>query len=122
MRDLQLRLSREKGISFSVCGVGGHDRHGQVERVIRSVQESLKDSGLGQKILHATGLQTLCKLVESQYNNLPLGFHYSRAADNTPLLRIISLNMLRTGRLNQRSMEGPVRLPESRKEGERRRF
>ena len=116
LRDLQLRLSREKGISFSVCGVGGHDRHGQVERVIRSVQESLKDSGLGQKILHATGLQTLCKLVESQYNNLPLGFHYSRAADNTPLLRIISPNMLRTGRSNQRSMEGPVRLPENRKE------
>ena len=84
--------------------------------MIRSVQESLKDSGLGQKILHATGLQTLCKLVESQYNNLPLGFHYSRAADNTPLLRIISPNMLRTGRLNQRSMEGPIRLPENRKE------
>ena len=116
LRDLQLRLSREKGISFSVCGVGGHDRHGQVERVIRSVQESLADSGLKTKILHATGLQTLCKLVESQYNNLPIGFHYSRAADNTPLLRIITPNMLRTGRVNQRSMEGPVRLPESRKE------
>ena len=116
LRDLKLRLHREKGISFSVCGVGGHDRHGHVERVIRSLQESLADCGLGQKILHATGLQTLCKMVESQYNNLPIGFHYSRAADNTPLLKILTPNMLRTGRVNQRSMDGPVKLPDSRKE------
>ena len=81
LRDLQMRLHSEKGINFSVCGVGGHDRHGQVERVIRSVQESLNDCGLQEKVLHATGLQTLCKLVESQYNNIPIGYHYSRAAD-----------------------------------------
>ena len=57
-----------------------------------------------------------CKLVESQYNNLPIGFHYSRGADNTSLLKMLTPNMLRTGRINQRSMEGPVRIPESRKE------
>ena len=113
-RDLQLRLHREKGISISVCGVAGHDRHGHVERVIRSVQESLEDAGLKQKILHATGLQTLCKLVESQYNNLPLGYHYSRAADNTSLLKILTPNQLRIGRVNKRSLDGPIKLPESR--------
>ena len=113
-RDLQLTLHREKGISFSVCGVGGHDRHGHVERVIKSLQEGLEDSGLKREILHATGLQTLCKLVESQYNNLPLGFHYSRAADNTAALRILTPNMLRVGRVNKRSLDGPIQLPKSR--------
>ena len=115
-RDLQLRLHREKGISFSVCGVGGHDRHGHVERVIQSIQKSLEDSGLRREILHATGLQTLCKLVESQYNNLPLGFHFSRSADNTPILRILTPNMIRIGRINSRSLDGPIKLPESRME------
>ena len=60
--DLQLRLHREKGISLSVCGVKGHDKH--VERVIHSLQQSLKDCGLKHEILHVTGLQTLCPLVE----------------------------------------------------------
>ena len=101
-RDLQLRLHREKGISFSVCGVGGHDRHGHVERVIQSLQEGLEDSGLKREILHATGLQTLCKLVESQYNNLPLGFHFSRSADNNAALGILTPNMLRVGRVNKK--------------------
>jgi hypothetical protein len=115
-RDLQLRLHREKGIAISVCGVSGHDRHGHVERVIRSIQESLSDCGLKKKILHATGLQTLVKLVESQYNNLPIGYHYSRSADNTPLLRILTPNMLRVGRINKRSLDGPIKLPEKRME------
>ena len=104
-RDLKLRLHKEKGISISVCGVGGHDRHGHVEAIVKSVQESLEDCGLKQKILHATGLQTLCKLVETQYNNLPLGYHYSRAADNIALLKILTPNMLRIGRSNQRSLD-----------------
>ena len=115
-RDLQLRLHREKGIAITVCGVAGHDRHGHVERVIRSLQESLSDCGLRKKILHATGLQTLVKLVESQYNNLPLGYHYGRAADNTPLLRILTPNMLRIGRVNKRSLDGPIMLPQGRME------
>ena len=113
-RDLQLNLLREKGISFSVCAVAGHDKHGHVERIIQSIQTGLTDSGLKSKILHATGLQSLCKLIESQYNNLPLGFHYGRSADNTQLLKIITPNMLRIGRVNSRSLDGPIRLPESR--------
>ena len=113
-RDLKLQLHRQKGISFNVCGVSGHDKHGHVERVIQSVQQGLEDSGLRQKHLHATGLQTLCKLVESQYNNLPLGYHYSRSADNTPMLKMITPNMLRIGRINSRSLDGPIKLPASR--------
>lgn len=115
-RDLKLALHREKGITVNLCPVGGHDRHGHVERVIRSVQESFYDCGLDKAILHATGLQTLCKLVENQYNNLPLGYHFGRDADNTALLKIITPNMLRIGRVNKRSMDGPIRIPANRQE------
>ena len=108
-RDLQLTLHREKGINISLCPVAGH-----VERVIRSVQEGFTDSGMKSRILHATGLQTVCKLIESQYNNLPIGYHYGRSADNSPLLRIITPNMLRIGRVNKRSLDGPIRLPAKR--------
>ena len=116
LRDLQLRLLNEKNINFSVCPVTGHDKHGHVERVIRSLQESFNDCGLKKVILHATGLQTLCKLAESQYNNLPLGYHYDRDADNSPLLRILTPNMLRVGRVNKRAVDGPIRIPKSRLE------
>ena len=116
LRDLQLRLSREKGIKLSVCPVMGHDRHGHVERVIRSIQESFMDSGLVNSVIHATGLQTVCKLVENQYNNLPLGYHYGRDENNSALLKIITPNMLRVGRVNKRSVDGPMRLPKDRSE------
>ena len=61
--------------------------------------------------LHATGLQTLAKLVENDLNNLPLGFSYGRDANNTPLLKLITPNLLKIGRLNGRALEGPVRFP-----------
>ena len=85
-----------------------------MERVIRSLQESLADCGLGKKVLHATGLQTLGKLIESQYNNLPIGFHHGRSGDNTSLLKILTPNMLRVGRINSRSLDGPIKLPAQR--------
>ena len=61
--------------------------------------------------LHATGLQTFAKLVENQMNNLPLGFSFENSDNNTPLLKIITPNMLRLGRLNSRALQGPLRLP-----------
>merc|ERR1711940_107911 len=63
------------------------------------------------QMLHATGLQTFAKLVENQMNNLPLGFSYENSDNNTPLLKIITPNMLRLGRLNSRALQGPLRLP-----------
>ena len=65
IRDLQQQLHREHQIIFTVCPVGGHNQHGQVERVIRSVQQGLDDCGLKKERLHATGVQqTLFKIVE----------------------------------------------------------
>ena len=61
--------------------------------------------------LHATGLQTLAKLIENDINNVPIGFSYGRDADNTPLLNLINPNLLKIGRLHSRALDGPVRFP-----------
>ena len=110
IRDVQQQVHREFGIVFTVCPVGGHSQHGQVERVIRSLQQSLDDCGLKKERLHATGLQTLCKIVENAYNSLPIGYSYDRDQDNTQILKIICPNMLKMGHKNQRQLEGPIRL------------
>ena len=111
IKDLEHQLHTEKGIVFDVCPVSGHNQHGQVERVIRSVQESLKDCGVDKLRLHATGLQTFLKLVENTYNNAPMGYSHGRDADNGAILKTISPNMMRVGRNNERALEGNFRLP-----------
>ena len=111
LKNLQLQLFQEKGIKFEVCSVGGHNEHGLVERVIRTLQESLEEAGLKSRKLTATGLQTLCKLVENDYNNIPLGFKFDRDQDNTETLKMITPNMCRLGRINTRALSGPLRLP-----------
>ena len=110
LRDLKHRLYQEHGVLFEECAVSGHDQHGKVERAIRTVQDSLEDIGLKNMRIHSMGLQTLCKQVENAYNNLPLGYRYSRDHDNTESLRILSPNMIRIGRINSRAVDGPVKL------------
>ena len=111
LKDLQLRCYKEQGIRCEVAPVSGHNFHGLIERKIRSVQESFDKIGLSSKRGHATGLQTIAKLIENTLNNLPLGFSYGRSDENTPLLRLITPNMLRLGRLNSRAIDGPVKFP-----------
>ena len=72
MRGLQHRLERQHGIDFKFSSVAGQNQHGHVERVICSVQESYNDCGRLTKRYNATSLQTLDKLVQNNYNNLPL--------------------------------------------------
>ena len=111
IRDLKYHLHKEWGIVFDVCPVSGHNQHGQVERVIKSVQESLEDCGVKNLRLHSTGLQTFLKLVENTYNNASLEFSHGRDVDNGPILKTISPNMLRVRRNNARALEGNFRLP-----------
>ena len=108
MKNLQLQ---EKGIKFNTCSVGGHNEHGLVERVIRCLQDSMEEAGLKHSKLSATGLQTMCKLVENELNNIPLGFKYDRDSDNTEVLKLITPNMMKLGRINTRSLSCPLRLP-----------
>ena len=110
LRSLSHQLYSEHGIMFEACAVGGHDQHGKVERTIRTVQDSLEDTGWKKMRIHAMGVQTLCKQVENAYNNLPLGYRYERGQDNTKMLKMLVPNMLRMGRINSRALDGPVRL------------
>ena len=109
--DLDNRCFREFGIKFYTAPVGAHNYIGLVERKIRSVQQCLEKIELKNQKLHATGLQTLAKLVENQLNNLPLGYSFGRDSMNSPLLKLITPNMFRVGRLNSRALTGPVKLP-----------
>ena len=43
--NLKLQIYEEKGIKFQLCSVGGHNEHGLVEHVIRTLQDSLDGSG-----------------------------------------------------------------------------
>ena len=115
-RDLQHKLHKQYGISFSTCPVSGHHQHGLVERIIRSIQETFDDLNLKQERLHSMGWQTFCKLAENSYNNVPFGYSRGREQDNTELLKILTPNMLRVGRLNSRALQGPIRLPANKKE------
>ena len=109
--DLNLRCYTEIGVSFEVAPVGGHNHNGLTERKIRSVQECFQRMDLDKVRLHATGLQTMAKLVENQLNNLPMGYSYGRDSNNTPLLKLITPNMMKIGRLNSRSLAGPLKFP-----------
>ena len=111
LRDLSLRCFKERGIMCKTAPVSGHNYTGLIERKIRTVQDVFEKIGLKNMKLHATGLQTVAKLVENNLNNLPIGFSYGRDADNTPLLKIVTPNMMKIGRLNSRVVDGPVRFP-----------
>ena len=81
-----------------------------MERCIRSIWEALAISGADKKVLHATGLQTVMKLIENRLKCLPLGYAFGRDCDNSPALLIITPAMLRHGRKNDRSLNGPIKL------------
>ena len=111
LRDVSHRCYKEMGIEVEVVPVQGHNFNGLAERKIKSVQEIFTKIKLKNVRLHATGLQTLCKLVELSLNNLPLGYGYGRDMDNNPILKVITPNLLRLGRLNSRALTGPIKYP-----------
>ena len=106
IKNLDLKVHKEKGMRFKTCPVSGHNYHGLGEVKIRTVQECFDKCDLSKLRLHATGLQTLCKLIENDMNNLPMGFSYGRDADNSHVLKMLCPNMLRVGRMNTRSLDG----------------
>eukprot|EP00092_Neocalanus_flemingeri_P018101 GFUD01019591.1.p1 GENE.GFUD01019591.1~~GFUD01019591.1.p1 ORF type:complete len:2548 (-),score=673.50 GFUD01019591.1:927-8570(-) len=109
--NIQQELQRKVKVNFEVCPVAGHNWHGLVERKIWTAQLGLEKSGAGKLRLHATGAQSLVKLLENDMNNTPMGLSYGRSQTNTPLLKLISPNMMRMGRINSRNPIGPFRLP-----------
>ena len=62
--DLKYQLSEERGIIFKTCLPQSHSQHGRMERVIRSLRESLEASEISTMSLTATGWQTVAKGIE----------------------------------------------------------
>ena len=52
------------------------------------------------------------KLAENMINNTPYGFSFGRGKNNNKLMKLISPNMMKIGRINSRTLNGPVKLPE----------
>ena len=52
LKDINLILSKERGIKFRTCPVSGHNFHGSVERKIISVQECLDKMDIPNMRLH----------------------------------------------------------------------
>ena len=116
LEDINGRCFKEFGIEFRSAPVAAHNFNGLAERKIRSVQECFQKMDLKNERIHSSGLQTLCKLVENKLNNLPLGYSFGRDATTSPLLKLLTPNMMRMGRLNSRCLSGPVKLPRGPKE------
>ena len=111
LSDLEGTLRRKVSLDFSLCPVSGHNAHGLVESKIKLAQLGLEKSGAGNLRLHSTGAQTLAKMIETDLNNTPFGVTCGRSEANTPLLKLLSPNMMRIGRINSRNPIGPFKLP-----------
>ena len=111
--DLETQMRKRATMDFQLCPVAGHNHHGQVEARIRTVQDAMDKMGIYQERLHATGLQTTLKLIESDMNSTPLGVTMGRSSCNTPMLKLIAPDHLRLGRISNRIPAGPFKLPDS---------
>merc|ERR1711867_310943 len=113
MKDIDLVLFKKNKIQFRTCPVSGHNMNGLAERKIKSVSESLEAAGNLKMRLHATGFQTVLKLIENDLNNLPFGYSYGRSQENSPMLKLIFQNLLRIRRNNIRALNGPLTISRS---------
>ena len=107
MSDVGGNLNREYGIRFEVCPVGGHNFHGKVERKIRTVKETLRDSVHNAR-LSTIEWETLCAEMANSINNLPVVI--GNETSELENLDLITPNRLRLSRNNSRSPIGVVEL------------
>ena len=63
-------MYKEKGVRFKTAPVAGPNYHGQVERMIQSVQMCLEKMGADKMRLHATGFRVVMVMVEQLKNPL----------------------------------------------------
>ena len=61
--DVESHMRKKTTMAFQLCPVDGHNFHGLVESTINSIQSAFKRMNLSSHRLHATGLQTVLKLV-----------------------------------------------------------
>ena len=109
--NLESHIRTKTQMDFTVCPVSGHNAHGLVEAKIRVAQEGFSKCGASNLRLHATGLQTVVKMIECDMNDTPYGVIAGRSETNPPLLKLVSPSMMKIGRINSRSPSGPFSIP-----------
>ena len=110
--DLSGNLKREKGIVFQTCAPQGHFTHGRVERKIGLIQESLRASGMMNSRTTYGGWQTLCKLVEREINEVPLGYLNHKTTEKaSPLLRLLTPASLKLQTRSDRAPRSSFTIP-----------
>ena len=113
IEDLSGSLYRTKNILFETCAPQAHYSHGRVERVVRSLQQSLSRSGASSCRLTATGWMTIAKAMEREVNNVPIGFLYDKTTvDGNPILRILRPSTLKGMNASDRAPSGLYTIPD----------
>ena len=105
VRDLQWRLAQEKGIYFETCAPQGHSSHGKIERIMRSLRESIEIAEVKKERLTVTAWTLLAKGIQDSYNNLPICHISRRTSENASLLQILTPNLLK-GKFTNRAPVG----------------
>ena len=83
------------------------------ERKVRTVSESLESDGILKIKLYVTGFQFVLNLIECNLYNFPFGHSYGLSLENSPILRLIFLNLSRLGRGNSLALDGTLTMPRS---------
>ena len=112
LKDASGRMYKEYGIIFWTCPAQAHWQHGRVERVARSIRESLRRTDFTGQRLHIMGWQTICKSIENTLNDVPIGYTSKHTKNNAEILEVLSPNVLKFGRLNARSPQAPLLMPD----------
>ena len=105
IRDLQWRLSQEKGILFETCAPQAHSSHGKIERIMKSLRESMNIAEVKKERLTATAWTLVAKGIQDSYNNLPICHYSRRTGENASILQILTPNLLK-GKFTNRAPAG----------------
>ena len=105
MCDVKGGLSRQYGVEFDVCPVGGHNFHGKVERKIRTIKETILKSAQDAR-LSVLEWETLSAEIANTINNLPVVI--GNETEDLENLDLITPNRLKLGRNNERCPVGVI--------------
>merc|ERR1712059_229214 len=79
LQDIKGRLHAQYKMPTKLCPVQGHNFHGQVERIGRTFQDTITETGLDKARLEPLTYRTLCKLCENMYNSQTIAIRDNRS-------------------------------------------
>ena len=95
--DMKGNLSREHGVEFRTCPVGGHNYNGKAERKVKTLKEvMIRTVHLAR--LSVLEWETLCAEMSNSINNLPIAI--GNETKDLESLDLLTPNRLRLARNN----------------------